>query len=341
MDAAIDVLGACPAYTSISMGTSHLCAVDETAHVVCEGSNEWGQVGRPEGSGQEGVVPGLEDVAQIVSGERHTCARKNDGSVWCWGFNAMGQIGDGTTGTGWRSVRYSPAQVLGLDDAVHLISGDSYMVATLRSGEYVWWGDDLRSGQRWDGVSAGLRHRRAVPFLEFAGAEQIFAGASHVCGLYDDGSVSCLGRNTHGQLGREIEAEGDARPGRMEVEGVVTDVALGWSHSCVLRAGRVTCLGWNIDGQLGVSDSEAQGPVTPFILRGREDVVSIVAASEYTCALREGGEVSCWGETFSAEGQILADDAVGIEAAIFSVLIEDSEGRVSVVGRGRTSCVAL
>ncbi|MFK8004535.1 MAG: hypothetical protein AB8H86_33515 [Polyangiales bacterium] len=40
-------------------------------------------MGRPEGSGEEGVVPGLEDVAQIVSGERHSCALKNDGSVWC------------------------------------------------------------------------------------------------------------------------------------------------------------------------------------------------------------------------------------------------------------------
>jgi hypothetical protein len=44
------------------------------------------------------AVPGLTDVAEIVSGSTAMCARTTTGQVWCWGSDDVGQLGRGLSG---------------------------------------------------------------------------------------------------------------------------------------------------------------------------------------------------------------------------------------------------
>ena len=79
---------------------------------------------------------------------------------------------------------------------------------------------------------------------------------------------------------------------------VLPQVSLGMSHSCLLLDGTAWCWGYDNRGQLG--DGKARyfeaarlDAVEPLKLGAR--VTQIVAGSETTCALLEGGAVRCWG----------------------------------------------
>ncbi len=78
---------------------------------------------------------------------------------------------------------------------------------------------------------------------------------------------------------------------------VITDVALGRSHLCLLRAGQVRCAGRTTPGVLGVPGFVYEGGAiadVPVVDLG-EEAVAIEAGSLATCALLESGAVRCWG----------------------------------------------
>ncbi len=75
----------------------------------------------------------------------------------------------------------------------------------------------------------------------------------------------------------------------------VVEVVTGTEHTCARRSdGRVYCWGQNVRGELG--DGRTGGIQTrPTLVAGLTDAVQLAAGSQYTCALRSGGQVACWG----------------------------------------------
>jgi alpha-tubulin suppressor-like RCC1 family protein len=81
---------------------------------------------------------------------------------------------------------------------------------------------------------------------------------------------------------------------------LVTQIALGAEHSCVLyESGDVLCWGDNFYGQLGqghtttVGDNETLATLFPIDLGG--DATTLTLGKHHTCALMEDGGVKCWG----------------------------------------------
>jgi alpha-tubulin suppressor-like RCC1 family protein len=73
-------------------------------------------------------------------------------------------------------------------------------------------------------------------------------------------------------------------------------VAVGLGYGCaLLDSGAVKCWGSNEAGQLGTDRSGFQEPA-PVPVAGLSDATAIAAGQETTCAVHEGGTVSCWGE---------------------------------------------
>src|SRR5690606_24544210 len=80
-------------------------------------------------------------------------------------------------------------------------------------------------------------------------------------------------------------------------------IAAGGGHTCALRGnGRVICWGQNKYGELG--DGTTGDSTKPVEVSGLDDAVAVSAGDydvsdnyggSHTCALREGGKVSCWG----------------------------------------------
>jgi len=126
-------------------------------------------------------------------------------------------------------------------------------------------------------------------------------GMSHVCAIVQGGRVYCWGDNSQGQIGaRRHEAQIDT-PVRVEgIEGAKSIVA-GMMHSCVLLTdGRVSCWGWNGNGQTSGDveyGSEARELVRPEIVPGISGATQLAAGRDQTC-VRMKNETWCWGRSY-------------------------------------------
>jgi len=261
-------LGANRTAVAISSGSQHTCAILDDGTVSCWGSNSAGSLG--DGTDTDRYAPtqtsslgtGRTAVA-ISSGPYHTCAILDDGTVSCWGYNSAGGLGDGT-----YTDRYAPTQTLSLGTgrtAVAISSGTVHTCAILDDGTVSCWGGN-GNGQLGDGTGGDHTdtYNRYTPTQTSSlgtgrTAVAISSGYVHTCAVLDNGSVSCWGQNSAGQLG-----DGTGVYGTQLIRNTPTQTSsLGTGrtavaissrnyHTCtILDDGTVSCWGNNDKGQLG------------------------------------------------------------------------------------------
>jgi hypothetical protein len=132
---------------------------------------------------------------------------------------------------------------------------------------------------------AGDRIPMPVP-----GAEKIrfvSYGGSHACGIAEDGSLWCWGKNDAGQLG---SAGSSGTRARQADGGTVAHVATRWGRTCasVKPRGNVVCWGnplWDENGR-------KPGAMEVPSLTGVEE---IALGETFACARRGDGSVACFG----------------------------------------------
>ena len=94
-------------------------------------------------------VPGIEHVADILTGDKHVLVRKQDGTVWAWGENNLHQLGV-------RAPESSatPIQIEALHDIVSIYSGvhADHSFAVRQDGTIWAWGNN-RNGETGTGIS--------------------------------------------------------------------------------------------------------------------------------------------------------------------------------------------
>lgn len=311
-----------------------------------------------------------DEFVQIEGGSAHTCARTESGLVRCWGLNSVGQLGDTTT-----SQRTSPRATAGVSGATDLAVG--YRAACATSGSSLWcWGqlDDIDSGV--SGTMSPVPGEGAYSATPLAVAgltnpTQVAVGNTHVCVIETAGSVKCWGAGEFGQIGHN--STGDAASPQT-VQGVggtgtlgnVIAVTAGLYHTCAIvgatpqsTAGQVVCWGSNYKAQLGDgSSSHGLGNLCEYSLdcihypvqvvgpapsnSPLADAVAIDAGGFHTCAIRQSGQVVCWGA--NTEGQ-LGDgsmtnrntwvNATGVTAA---TKVSGHHGHSCAVSGGQLKC---
>lgn len=135
-----------------------------------------------------------------------------------------------------------------------------------------------------------------------------------VCVRYDDASFSCWGGSSStSDLLRPLAypsiypitpvpryyPQFDSLPSR------VVAVAGGHGHACVLRAtGSVRCHGLNDHRQLGIYHRadipDPQDARVDVRLEGNlKPAMGVAVGDGFTCLLQEGGQVACWGRSFT------------------------------------------
>ena len=261
-------------------------------------------------------------LVQVSGGFKHACAVRRDWSVVCWGRATKGGLGTGDLGTygntpgtvhthAGRSVPIGPVRAVSV--------GDLNTCVLKRDGRLACWGygqfgvhgqnttEDLGDdpGEIWPGMH--------VPIGNSIVAVEV--GYFHTLAIRSDGSVVCWG---HGGLGRcgygnqdvvnVLEGNLDASL-TIAIGGPAHAVAVGFGHSCVIRADLSTvCFGRSTDGQLGYGNPNSFGDLPSHnIVSAVVPVAPIVAihiAYDFTCGLRLDGGIVCWGKnTFGSLGQ--------------------------------------
>ncbi|MEM5815923.1 MAG: DUF2341 domain-containing protein [Candidatus Aenigmatarchaeota archaeon] len=124
---------------AISSGGAHTCALLSNGTIMCWGTNWAGQLGLGYTSTSEPTprqLIGIDNAIAISSGGAHTCALLSNGYIICWGYNYYGQLGLGYT----SEYEPTPKQVIGIDNAIAISTGDSHTCALLSNGSIMCWG---------------------------------------------------------------------------------------------------------------------------------------------------------------------------------------------------------
>ena len=118
----------------------------------------------------------------------------------------------------------------------------------------------------------------------------ISAGTWHICGIVADGTLTCRGTDTHGQI---------AAP-----DGVFTAISAGAFHACGVRMdSTVSC--W---GAEGLTDSY---PIDP----PEGSFLTVSAGAHYTCGLRMDQTIECWGQNTEGALDVPVGTFVDVTAA--------------------------
>jgi alpha-tubulin suppressor-like RCC1 family protein len=208
-------------------------------------------------------APGLAD-AVVAAGDGGTvCAVRKSGKVGCVGY-------------GYRAFEKkdplkptSAVEVPGLTDATAIVSGGGDMCVLRKTGE-VGCFNSYRVPQPVDPKRPPSKEKpqpielRAVKGITTA--VQLSGGSGLRCALLKDGTVSCWGSNTYGELGTgDYDYHWDPVP--VPGLGDVAAVAAGGNHVCAAKkSGEVLCWGRNQSDECGQSaPSFAYAPVAVLL----------------------------------------------------------------------------
>ena len=249
---AMDMTGALAgkALSGVSAGNGWTCVLTTDGMVACRGRMGNGQISGP-------VAGGV--VTQVSVGDSHACAVTTLGTVACWGLNTRGQLGDGTFTNSLAPVVVDTSGVLAGKAVTRVSAGDFHTCVVTQDGTPACWGSGTQGELGNDATSDS-----PVPVevdrtgaLSGAGVRSISAGHQFTCAATTEGTASCWGSNSRGQLGNPAGGETSATP--MPVDSTtalsgqdVTSVTAGHSHACASgAAGGAACWGLADKGQLG------------------------------------------------------------------------------------------
>jgi alpha-tubulin suppressor-like RCC1 family protein len=186
-----------------------------------------------------------------------------------------------------------------LDNIIDLATNGGHSCAVVRSGEVYCWGVN-----DWGQLGLGDYDPRAVPTIVpgISNAVAVDVGGETACVLLDDETVRCWGRNEQGQVGTGYVGSKPNTPQVVSGLGEVAQVSVGRWMSCAIQTGgQAYCWGEDDKGELGNGDTTTSQQFTPVAVNNLDDAVAINAGYSHVCAVRDSGQVVCWGEGESGE----------------------------------------
>jgi alpha-tubulin suppressor-like RCC1 family protein len=391
---------------SFSVGSNFVCALLGDGSVVCWGSNGNGQLGTENsdavtsvggaGNSLSTATPvnlGLGKTAVGISaGAFHACTLLNDGTVKCWGLNTKGQLGQDNT----QSIGYGPPCTtctlmrnlepvnLGTGmKALKVVAGSTNTCALLHDGTVKCWGENASGVLGQDnttdagcGVIGTCTLMADLPAISTFGATGMKAidlelGLGNTaCVILSNGTLTCWGSNSTGQLGLSpgstTNAGCGAGGGCTPMSGLDSvdlggsppkKVSIGSAHACAVRAdGYATCWGEGANGRLGINSTTDVGcgggagcAAANSVLAIGNSFKGIATGSGHSCGLLADGKVYCWGK--NNLGQLGRDNTTevgnGTDTAMAVLasgggIVFTGSAKVKQIGaNGDTSCALL
>jgi alpha-tubulin suppressor-like RCC1 family protein len=244
----------------ITQRFEHGCAILRTGALWCWGSNFEGELGQDDApdstdrSEPVEVSPGTA-FSDVSAGQGHTCAIAIDGTLSCWGRNTGGELG---VGPGMPIQIRRPTVVPGARFR-SVVAGQLHTCAIRADGDVLCWGQDQDADGHAGPLGLAGSGTHEVPMVVDDGGDWdvLSTDTFHTCGVRNDGTLWCWGRNAEGQLGLGDSSITAEAPTQIGTDTDWARVAVGRFSTCAQkRDGRVLCAGANRSGELGVGDTE-------------------------------------------------------------------------------------
>ncbi len=324
----------CSAHEAVelALGADFTCARFDRGSVKCWGNGASGRLGYGNsdtiGDDETPATVGFINFGNgvtaesVVAGAAHTCVALNDGTARCFGAAGVGQLGYGNMIPYGDNEAITSVQSVGLGSAIATIgsgSGSVHTCAALESGDLKCWGQATNGklGIVGQATNIGDNESLATSPVTDVGATvlQVETGQSHSCARTNLGTVRCWGSQANGATGYGTgsanpiigDNETPASVGDVGLSDFVSDIAVGWVHSCaVLEDGSVQCWGRGNDGRLGYGNVAYVGynnsPSAAGTVELDGPARQVAAGLAHSCAMLQDGTVQCWG--FGSNGQL-------------------------------------
>ena len=272
-------------------GGSHSCLISDDLDVVSWGSNDYGQLGNGDETGEA-----IGDESNEMGDYLVTLDLERDPTTL-----------PTTDPTPYPTE--SPTTI----NQPHM-SVNEKSTCSVWEYEVKCWGDRHVVDPIYTGVALDPRYWyepqiSALDLGENFTAESVFNGESHQCVLSSNGTARCWGDNSHGQCGygNTVYFSDSANFGKginVGTDVEIENMAAGADFNCILTAdSEVKCFGRNEYGQLGVGhnesigddDSEMGDDLGSVDLGTNFTVSQIALGAQHVCALSDGGDIKCWG----------------------------------------------
>ncbi len=177
--------------SEVAVGTTHTCAIDAAGAIHCWGSNSYGELGRAgAGGATPQVVPGVSLFRAVSAGLGFSCAISTTDEAWCWGRNNRSQLGvTGLSGVPAALPSTWSTLALGLEHACGLSHPEQHLYC---------WGSNSFGQTGVDGADVTVTEPSQVGTAQW---KSIAAGDYFTCGVQQDNSTWCWGRDDAGQIG--------------------------------------------------------------------------------------------------------------------------------------------
>jgi alpha-tubulin suppressor-like RCC1 family protein len=289
-------------FTSITMGGTFVCAIDDIGNAWCWGKNNYGQVGDNSGVNKHiptaVAMPANRTFISISGGGAHACALDDLNNAWCWGYGWNGQLGENSSDD-----QYAPVPTIMPSGRTfsQLIAGGSFTFAIDDLGNVWSWGYN-GYGQLGNGGTS----YRPTPSTIIMPSGRTFVslsiGVFHTCAIDDLGNGWCWGLNDDGQLGDDSSTDRYIpKAVEMPANRTFQSIDPGHLHTCAIDdLGNAWCWGTNVSGQLG--DTTYISSNTPKAISMPSGATFNYLNSGYyhTCAMNNDN-IWCWGQNIKGQ----------------------------------------
>ena len=220
-------------------------------------------------------------------------------------------------------------------EAVAVAAGWFHTCAITPLGGLECWGDN-RAGQLGDGTKDSRSLPGAVANLG-SGVLAVTAGNDHTCAITTESGVMCWGKNSGFQLGNGSPSESLVPTPTFGLASGVDAISAGNAHNCALSSGLLECWGNNNAGQLG-DNNAPNAASTPVEVEGLSSGVAAVSAgTAFTCAIKTGGALECWGDNFHNQ----LGDGTTTQRNVPNPVFDLDSGVTAVAAGNQHTCAVL
>ena len=247
------------------------------------------------------IGPARTGYVAVSAGNAHTCAIRSSGKIVCWGWNE-----------GWDGYVGQSDPPPGTFTAVS--AGNLHTCGLRTSGAIECWGD----------VAAIEDNPPTGSYTA------ISAGWFNVCGLRENGEVDCTTNDAPAGRFSAVSTGGTGlgRPDRHTCAIRESDSAMEcWGNNEVFR---ITAI---YEEEDGTSTGEGEWVYTGQATPPEGSYTAVSAGGYHTCAIRESGEIACWGD--NSEGQADAPEGsfIAVSAgASHNCAIRENSGEIACWG---------